>query len=345
LYAAGFFAAIFESFQWPAYSSAVTVMLPKEQYTRASGLMGLAESIPGILAPALAGFLIVTIGIEGILLIDIITFCFAVGLLFLVFIPRIEATSEGTESRSGGLVKEVSYGFRYIFKRPSLLGLQMVFFGANLTGTFGMILLAPMILSRTNNNEIIYGTLQAVMGFGGVIGGVWLSAWGGPKRRVYGVLLGMTGSSLFGQILLGIGQDMTLWLIGSFFFFFFLPLLNWSNQAIWQAKVAPDIQGRVFSVRRLIAQITAPIAMLMAGPLADQIFEPAMMPGGALADTFGWLVGIGAGAGIGLIFVITGFLGVAVCIVAYFVPFIRHAEDILPDHQIAPIADELLFET
>jgi MFS transporter, DHA3 family, macrolide efflux protein len=31
------------------------------------------------------------------------------------------------------------------------------------------------------------------------------------------------------------------------------PLVNASNQAIWQAKVAPDVQGRVFAVQRLIA--------------------------------------------------------------------------------------------
>lgn len=345
LYIAGFFSGLFESFQWPAYSAAVSVMLPKDQYTRAHGLMGLSESIPTLIVPVMAGILFTSIGLEGILLFDIFSFCFAIGLLFLVYIPPIEATEEGRDSRSGGFLREASYGFRYIFKRPSLLGLQMVFFGINLTGTFTFILLAPMILSRTNNNEVLLGIVQTCMGVGGIMGGLWLSTWGGPKRRVYGVLFGMMGSAVLGQIIFGLGQTPLVWMVGAFFILFFMPLLNGSNQAIWQSKVAPDVQGRVFSVRRLIAQITTPIAMLIAGPLADKVFEPAMTPDGAWADTFGWLVGTGPGAGMALIMIFAGLLGLVVCMIGYSMPFIRNVETLLPDHQAAPISDKELFET
>ena len=92
------------------------------------------------------------------------------------------------------------------------------------------------------------------------------------------------------------------------------------------------MQGRVFAARRMIAQLTVPIAFLLAGPLADQILEPAMMPGGALADTFGGLVGVGPGAGMGLMFVILGVLGTAVGLGGYLIPVVRDAERLLPDH-------------
>jgi len=159
--------------------------------------------------------------------------------------------------------------------------------------------------------------------------------WGGPKRRVHGILLGMTAASILGMFPLALGVLPVFWFIGSFFNSFFLPTINGSNQAIWQAKVAPDIQGRVFAVRRLIAQITAPLAMLIAGPLADNVFEPAMMPGGALAGVFGGLVGTGPGAGMALMFLISGILGIFVGLGGYAFYVIRHAEDILPDHQKA----------
>ena len=128
------------------------------------------------------------------------------------------------------------------------------------------------------------------------------------------------------------GQRLSFWIAGAFFGMFFVPLLNGSNQAIWQAKVAPDVQGRVFSARRTIAQISAPIAMLMAGPLADRVFEPALREGGALVGVFGGLVGVGAGAGMGLMFVLSGTLGIVVGLSGYLSKAVRQAETLLPDH-------------
>jgi hypothetical protein len=122
------------------------------------------------------------------------------------------------------------------------------------------------------------------------------------------VLFGMICSGLLGQTLIGFGQALWIWALGAFLMMFFFPIINSSSQAIWQVKVHPGVQGRVFSVRRLIAQVTAPIAMLLAGPLADRLFEPAMMPTGALAPIFGRVLGTVPGSGIRLIFVITGFL-------------------------------------
>lgn len=332
LYVAGAFAGAFESFQFPAYSAAVSTMLPKSQYARASGMLGLAESASGIFAPVIAGGLFAAIGLNGILLIDIVSFTFAVSLLFFVHIPSPTQTEEGRRSRSGGFWREVVYGFTYIFQRRGLLGLQMTFFMLNLTATMASILFSPMILSRTGNNEVILGVVSSFFGVGGVFGGLLMSTWGGPKRRVYGVLFGMLGASLLGEVLMGIGTHTLVWSVAAFFSSFFIPVMNGSNQAIWQAKVAPDVQGRVFSTRRLIAQITAPVAMLLAGPLADFVFEPAMMPDGVLAPIFGGLVGVGAGAGMGLMYVICGLLGVLIVVVAYSLPVIRDMEAQLPDY-------------
>ena len=142
--------------------------------------------------------------------------------------------------------------------------------------------------------------------------------------------------NLLANLPLGAGRTLVWWAFGSFMTGFILPILNGSNQAIWQAKVQPDIQGRVFAVRRLIAQISAPISMLAAGPLADRIFEPAMAPGGALVGAFGWLVGTGPGAGMGLMFVLSGLLGALVGVGGYMFPAVRNVEDIMPDHDAAP---------
>jgi MFS family permease len=330
LYVAGAFTGIFESFQFPAFSAAITTMVPKEQYGRANGLLSLAESISGIAAPVLAGLLLAVIGIGGILVIDVATCIFAVVVLAFIIVPPPNRTTD-VEMVKNNFWREMTYGFHYIWTRPSLLGLQTTFLFSNFVGGMGLVLSNPMILARTNNNEIALATVQTAFGIGGVCGGLLLSTWGGPKRRVHGVLLGFVWSSFF-QMWLGMGQVVWVWVAASFLMMLAFPMINGSNQAIWQAKVAPDVQGRVFGARRVFAQIIGPLGMVLAGPLADYVFEPAMMPDGAWADTFGWLVGTGPGAGMGLIIVITGVLGIAVGLIGYAIPAIYHAETLLRDH-------------
>jgi hypothetical protein len=321
-------------------------MLPKDQYARASGIHSLVHSAAMIASPILAGLLIGVIGIGGILVIDIVTFVVAILALFVIFIPQPEQSAAGKEGQ-GSIWKESAYGFRYIFRRPSLTGLLTIFFLINFIASFSMVLLSPMILARTGDDQVALGTVMAVFGLGGLAGGLLLSVWGGPKRRIHGVLTGIALSSLLGLTLIGLGQTTAVWAAGAFLFMFFMPVIQGSSQAIWQSKVAPDVQGRVFSVRRLMAQITAPVrrlmaqitaplAFLLAGPLADNIFEPAMQVGGSLESSLGGLVGSGSGAGMAVIFIITALLGTVVSLAGYLVPVIRNIEDILPDYDEEP---------
>jgi hypothetical protein len=136
--------------------------------------------------------------------------------------------------------------------------------------------------------------------------------------------------------LFGLGRSVPVWSATEFASGSLTPWINGSNQAIWQAKVAPDVQGRVFSIRGLIALVSMPAAMLVAGPLADYVIDPAMQPGGALAPVFGQLVGVGPGAGIALIIIFSGLGMMLVGLCGYLVHVIRNAESILPDHDERP---------
>lgn len=331
LYVAGAFSGAFQAFQWPAYSAAITTMVDPKHYGRANGMIAMAQAAAQILAPLLAGILIAAIDIGGVIGIDIVTFLFAVTVLLFVPVPDPRRTSEGQEGR-GSLYRESIYGFQYILRRPSLLGMQLVFSSANLIGAMVVGLLSPMILARSGNDAQILGAVLSASGFGGLSGGLLMSIWGGPQRRVHGVLGGMAFGALFGYALLGVGQSLPIWLVASFMLGAAIPVLNGSNQALWQAKTAPDVQGRVFAARRMIAQITFPVGLLLAGPLADFVFEPAMQSDGGLAPVFGWLVGTGPGAGMALIVVGCGLLSLFSSLAAYLVPVVRAAEDMLPDY-------------
>lgn len=331
LYVAGAISGLFHAFQWPAYSAAISVMIPKKQYARASGMMSMAEFGSGILSPALAGALIGIMGIGGILVIDIVTFVFALGTLLVVAIPQPKVTEEGLKGR-GSLLQESLYGFRFILKRPSLLGLQLVFLGGNLMATIAYTLLNPMVLARTGNNAAILALVQSVAGACGVAGGLLVTATGGPKRRIVGVLAGW-GINGIGLLVYGMGAGPWVWVPAALLAFTVGPVINSSNQAIWQSKVAPDVQGRVFSVRRLIAQISAPLSMLIAGQAADKITEPLMQDAGSLlAQTFGGVFGTQIGSGMGLLISLSGLLVVVVALIGASIPMIRNVETLLPDH-------------
>jgi len=336
LYVSAIINGLGNTFQWPAYSSAISTMIPKEQYGRANGLMSLMDAGPGVLAPMLAGIILalpITKPFDSfalIMFIDVVTFFIAIGALLFVHIPQPEKTVEG-QKESGSIWREASYGFKYIFKRPSLLGLQMIFFAGNLFEGMCFTLLAPMVLARTAQNSVIFGSVQTAGAVGGVIGGIIMSAWGGFKRRVHGVLLGWLMSGMFFAGL-GIGQGLSVWIPLMVLMMLVGPLINTSNQSIWQAKVAPDLQGRVFSARRLIAWFTNPIAPLIAGLLADYVLEPAMGTTTGMSRLLGGMFGTGPGAGMGVLVFIAGMLAAGVGLSGYFFKPVREAETILPDH-------------
>ncbi len=330
------FQGIFQSFQWPAYSAAISTMIPKQHYGRANGMLSLADTASNIFAPILAGSLLGIIGLPGILLIDLGTFMFAISALLLVHIPQPRVSAEGRQAQ-GNILKEAVFGFHYILGRPSLLALQLFFMVSNFLIGVPQAVQAAMVLANTASNEKALAYVNSAGAIGGVVGGLVMSAWGGPKRRAHGVLLGWFVSSLLGIVLMGFGRAIPVWAMAGFIGMFFIPIINGSNQAIWQAKVPPDLQGKVFSIRRLIAWFVTPLAMLVAGPLADKVLEPAMRnPRSGLVSSLGWLIGSGPGRGMALLFIIGGGLAVLVAIGGFAIRILRDADNLLPDHDSLP---------
>jgi MFS transporter, DHA3 family, macrolide efflux protein len=320
------------TFQWPAYMAAITTMVPKEQLGRANGMMMLVDSGPGVFAPILAGILLPIIGLTGILSIDVITFFLAIGALLIVFVPQPVKTKEG-QAVKGNLLKEGLYGFKYIFERKSLLSLLLVILCLNIAQGLAGPLTTPFILSRTNNNSTILGGVNSAFAVGGVVGGLIVSAWGGfKKKRIRGMLLGWLCYAVLGLIVFGLGRGLAVWLPMAALSSMTFPLTQSASNTIWQSKVAPDIQGRVFSARRMIAWLTDPIMPVIAGVLADKVTEPAMQSQTWLSKVFGGMVGTGPGSGMALHFLLAGLLYFVVIGVAWFIPAVRNVETILPDH-------------
>jgi MFS transporter, DHA3 family, macrolide efflux protein len=211
-----------------------------------------------------------------------------------------------------GFTREVAHGFRYIFAHPTLRSLTILFIAANFFLAIGATLLAPTILSYTANDEGALATILSVGAVGGIVGGGLLSIWGGPRRRVHGILLGGVSACLAGISLFGLARSVLMWAIASFFFSFFEPFVQGSDTAVRQSLVDRDVLGRVFSAHQLLTQIPYLIGVGASGWLAE----------------FGMskLVGVEGGIHLSVSLVVAGIFGAAIFLSGYAFPSIRHAE-------------------
>ena len=318
---------LFQAFQWPAYQAAMAVLVPKEQFGRASGLVQMAEAIGQLGGPILAGFAITLSGIGAVFAIDVVTFSVAIVTLLVVRFPKPKESQAGAEG-AGSLWHETKYGFKYLAARHGLMALLLYFAVINVAFGFVGPLFIPLGLSLTS--EAGLGTAFTVASLGMLVGSIIASAWGGPKKRVLGLVI---GGAFLGVVFAAVGfKASVLWITGVMFVgMLSVPIVNATSQAIWLAKVEPDLQGRVSAVRRFISQGAVPIAYVLVGPLSDRVFEPLMAEDGGLADSVGEIIGTGFGRGYGLFFIVIGFFVVVASVVAWMYPPLRHLERDVPD--------------
>ena len=331
LYFTGAINGLFGFLQGLAYSASLALIVPKQHYARATALNSIQMSGAYILAPGLAGTLYPLIGLTGILIIDIVTFIIAISTLSIVRIPQLSRNQVSQQSIHT-IKQELTFGFHYVFKHPSLLAIIVFLLVENLIENINFAILPAMILARSGNNSAMWGRLLTSFGIGGLFGAATISIWGGPKRRIHGLLL---GSAIWkvSLIVLSVTQTTLIKVAAALLGGFCSPFPDSSNQAIWMSKVKPEIQGRVFAARDLIAQIAIPLGAAIAGPLADRFFEPAMRTGGSLTGFFGGLFGTEIGAGMALMITLFSSCGLLLGLGGYAFPLLREVEDIIPDYE------------
>jgi hypothetical protein len=336
LFLATVLASLISAFQEPAFTASIAALVPRRHYARAVGLVQLLGPMSMIVAPLLGGALVVTIGLGGIMVIDTVTFLAAIAGLALVSIPRPPRLEVAAEPDDGPawlaagrrFGRDAAQGLHFLRARPGLFGMLVFFAVTNFWTGFVNPLLAPMVLSFTR--PVQFATVQAAAGLGAVVGGVIIGIWGGPRHRMAGVI----GSLVLGGVCivaLGLRPSVPLIAGAVFVWAFTSPLLMASSSAIWMSKTPQALLGRVFSVRRMVTMSMMPMAVLVAGPLADRVFEPLLMPGGALAGSVGSTLGVGPGRGIALMFVGIGVLMSLTAAAAWLVPAIRNVERDVPD--------------
>ena len=337
IFLAIFMSGIFDTLRWPAMTAATTQLVPKEHFGRASGMLQIVSAGTMLISPFVAGALMGAIGLQGVIVADFGTFLFAILTILLVRIPKPETTDEGRAGK-GSLLHESTYGWKYNMARSGLLSLLVFLAISNFLIEMNAVLFTPMILSFSTTAAL--GMAMSLGGIGYLVGGIVMSVWGGGRRRINTVMASMLLVGLF-MALIGLRASVPFVTISLFLCLVFYPITVSSNQAIWQSKVAPDVQGRVFAIRQAFILATPLLAYLVTGPLADGVFEPLLEVGGPLAGSVGQIIGVGPGRGAGLLFISAGLFLVLASVIGYLYPRLRLVEDELPDAIAAqPVAVE-----
>lgn len=304
------------SFQSPASSVALGMIVPKDKLSNASGMNSLSSSALSVITPMLAAFINSIFGLKGVIIIDMLTFGFAFSvLLFYIKIPEVLKKEPKAKNE---ILKGCGEGFSFLFQHKGLwnliLSMAMLNFFSRLTYEN---ILPAMLLARSGGNEAVFGAISGLLGIGGILGGLYVSFFKLPKNNIKLIYFSAALSFLMGDLLMGVGQSIWLWGIAALFASIPIAFINAGQNVILYRYISQEMQGRVFAVRNAVQFVTIPIGTLLGGFLADFVFEPFLQSSNPIALVLQRIVGTGAGSGMAVMFLFTGIFGCVTSIIWY----------------------------
>ncbi|MEC4819846.1 MAG: MFS transporter [Scytonema sp. PMC 1069.18] len=303
-FVSAFFTSVCGSFQMTAKAAALPMLVPSSQIGRANGLLQFSTAVGQMAAPILAGFLIATVQLQGLLLIDFSTNLIGLLTLLIIYIPQPKPnTVLGKGIRA--IFNDIIFGWEKISSHPFLLILLTYmtfhFFVEGMTS----VLINPLILSFSDTAT--YGSVMSIAGIGMVCGSTVMSIWGGGTKSISPVFV-FSALNGIGLLIAGLQPSIPIIALGIFVSFSTLPILLSTNLTIWQRSIPLNVQGRVIALFSTITGFGLSLGNLSASKLADQIMEPMLSEGGLLADSVGRLIQTGPGRGIGFLMMIAGLV-------------------------------------
>jgi hypothetical protein len=331
------FLAVFAALSVPAFEASVPLLVAKQDIGRANGLRLLALATSQAMAPVAAGFLLLSIGIYGIVLMDCLTFGLGILTLLCIRIPQATPRDEPATAGVSSLLTDFRLAWRYIAARRGLLALLI--FVAALEFCAGVVdlVITPLILSFASSGAL--GVVLSIGGIGMIATSLAVTAWGGPRRRVRGVL-GFSMMLAVAVVLGSLRPNVPLVAAAAFLFLGSLAIVISSNMSLWQTKVEPHLLGRAMALQNMVASVPRLVAYALAGLAADRVFLPLVGRDHVRSPAVAVLVGDGPGRGYALLMMVMGLL-LALCVVlAYLYPPLRQLEDELPDVTPADVTAE-----
>ena len=317
---------VMNAFQSPASNVALGMLVPEGKYTKMSGMNTFSNSLTAIVTPMAATTILSLFGLSYVLLVDVASFITAfVLLLLLIRIPEGK-TNKPNVQRS--ILSHSLEGMKFLFSNRGLFYLILCFAVMNLFSSMTYENILPaMILSRTNGSEQMLGAVSGTIGFGGVVGGLVVVVFPMPKNKVKVIFYSAGISFLFGDVLMGLGQNIFVWVIAAIAASVPIAFVNGAQTSLLYHTIPIEIQGRVFAVKNAFQYVAKPIGLLMGGFLADTVFEPFMRSVSPQSTLASRLVGTGQGSGMACMFLLTGILGGVFCLWLYQNRSVRSLEN------------------
>lgn len=294
--------------QYPVSEVVVTLLTPKDQVQRVSGLLSLSQSLTTLLSPVLATALLGLLGLEAVIVFDLATCAAAVGtLLWGVEFPETPPAEKVPLTRSAG------EGVRWLLNQRGVLDLILFLACINLIASMYNAALPAMVLSRPGGGETALGLVEAATGLAHLTGSLLVTVLPQPRSRVRVICNCLLVSMSTENLLLALGRGTGIWCFGAVLGWLLIPMMQANMSALLRLRIPVEMQARVYAARNTLQFFTIPLGYLLGGWLVDRVCEPLMArlgPDAALTA----LLGSGKGSGAALLFLAIAFAGVAVCL-------------------------------
>ncbi|HSI49716.1 MAG TPA: amino acid adenylation domain-containing protein [Ideonella sp.] len=322
LYAVATLSAIASAFRQPAYTAAIAQLAPKRYLGHANGFVQLGSASGLLIGQMFGGVLMLRLGLDHVLLLDIASYVIALATLLAVRFPY--ALFRRQEEP---FWKEMMLGWRYILKRHGMIALAVFFALGNCLASMVLVLVTPLVLAFSNTATL--GTVMAMNGAGMLVGSLAMGLWGGLRHRVVG-MIGFV--ALFGvsAVIVATGPAEIYAMTGMFGIGVCSAFINAHWLSLVQVKVGLELQGRVIAANQTLARSLMPLGTLLAGWLVDHAFQ-AMVADGQAPSFFQQWADHGAGRGAAVLIMILGLLSVALTLLGLLYRPLRHLEETLPD--------------
>jgi len=303
IYAIMFLRSLGSGFHWPAMQASTSLIVPKEHLARISGLNQTLRGALGIIAPLIAALLLEYLPMYGILAIDVLTAIIAISSLLVVVIPQPETIRTDVKNAASKLWEDIRAGYQYLIRWKGMFYLALAATILNFLLNPGYTFVPLLVTKYFQKGVIELSLIESAFSSGMIMGGIVLSIWGGFKKNIHTILIGVVGLALGTGIVAATPSSQFMMAVaGMSLAGFMQPIANGPIFAIMQSHVAPEIQGRVFSLLESMVSAMMPLSMLVAAPVAEWI------------GIQGWLAFGAAGC------LLIGLMG-------FFIPDIRNIEE------------------
>ena len=299
---------LMNTFQQPASEVAMSIIIPRKYYHKASGMKSFSRSLVTIFNPILATTIYSFFGINVVCVIDLCTFLIAF-ITLLLFIEIRETKKDRDNTSTIELIKE---GGKYLQTNRLILYIIIFLSGINFVASAFDTVITPLVLSKTNGNEQILGLVTSFSGIAMLAGSIVTTIVPEPKNKAKTIYIALFLSMLIENFLIAFTNIPALWCVAQIFGWFPIPFFNASYDALFNTTIPENMRGRVYSYRNSLQFFTIPLGNLLGGIMVDNICEPIMakQSGDSILCK---LFGIGLGSGAALAMFILGILGILVC--------------------------------